>query len=523
MSVASSTSTTAADGRAAGGDSQIAYFDVNLTPSLDATSSVRVSLATSVPSEATALAAPVAGHGALPAELDLDRAALAAAGFTGGRGQTLSLPRASGPTLVLVGIGDPAQVDSAALRDAAAAFTRATATHERLAISLANTGPVPPEDAAHAAVEGVILARYRYDPFHSQPSTVRLAEVTLVVPAERADATRRGVERGQQSSAACMLTRDAGNAPPSYMTAERMAEVAQRVAAGRGLDIEVFDRQALLELGCGGLLGVNAGSAHEPRMIKLTYRPRGTSAGRLALVGKGIMYDSGGINIKPGDAMHLLMKHDMAGAGAILGAMSVMSVLECPTTVTGYLMCTDNMPSGSAMKMGDVLRMHGGTTVEVQNTDAEGRLVMADALVLATERDQPDAIVDIATLTGAALRALGPKLAVVIGNNQPLVDQLLLAGERTDERIWQLPLERRYRGQLNSEIADLKNMGDDANAGAITAALFLEEFVAGRPWAHLDIAGTMSVGADDSWRSWGATGFGARLLLDLAMTFKPVA
>jgi leucyl aminopeptidase len=306
------------------------------------------------------------------------------------------------------------------------------------------------------------------------------------------------------------------------MTAERMAEVAQTVAVDRRLEVEVFDRQALLDLGCGGLLGVNAGSAQEPRMIKLIYRPRGSGAGRLALVGKGIMYDSGGINIKPGDAMHLLMKHDMAGAGAILGAMAAMAALECPTTVTGYLMCTDNMPSGSAMKMGDVLRMHGGKTVEVQNTDAEGRLVMADALVLATERDQPDAIVDIATLTGAALRALGPKLAVVIGNNQPLVDQLVLAGERTDERLWQLPLERRYRAQLNSEIADLKNMGDDANAGAITAALFLEEFVAGRPWAHLDIAGTMSIGADDSWRSWGATGFGARLLLDLAMTFKPL-
>ncbi len=516
MSAASST--TAANGR----DSQIAYFDVNLTPSLDAASSVPVSITASVPPEATALVVPVTSEGAPPADLALDRAALTAAGFMGKVGQTLSIPRAGGPTLVLVGIGDPARLDSAVLRDAAAASTRASATHERLAINLANTDPVSPADAAQALVEGVILARYRYDPFHSQASTVRLAEVTLVAPAERADAIRSGAGHGQLTAAACMLTRDAGNAPPSYLTAERMAELAQRVAADRGLDVEVFDRQALLDLGCGGLLGVNAGSAHEPRMIKLTYRARGTSAGRLALVGKGIMYDSGGINIKPGDAMHLLMKHDMAGAGAILGAMSAMAALECPTSVTGYLMCTDNMPSGSAMKMGDVLRMHGGKTVEVQNTDAEGRLVMADALVLATERDEPDAIVDIATLTGAALRAVGPKLAVVIGNNQPLVEQVIAAADRTDERVWQLPLERRYRGQLNSEIADLKNMGDDANAGAITAALFLEAFVAGRPWAHLDIAGTMSVGADDSWRSWGATGFGARLLLDLAMTFKPL-
>ena len=198
-----------------------------------------------------------------------------------------------------------------------------------------------------------------------------------------------------------------------------------------------------------------------------------------------------------------------------------MPALDCPTTVTGYLMCTDNMPSGSAMKMGDVLRMRGGKTVEVQNTDAEGRLVMADALVLATENDQPDAIVDIATLTGAALRALGPRMAVVIGNEQALVDQVVDAAQRTDERVWQLPLERSYRRQLNSEIADIANMGGES-AGAITAALFLEEFVAGRPWAHLDIAGTMSVPADDGWRSWGATGFGARLLLDLAMRFQPL-
>jgi leucyl aminopeptidase len=256
-------------------------------------------------------------------------------------------------------------------------------------------------------------------------------------------------------------------------------------------------------------------------MIKLTYRPSGASRGHLALVGKGIMYDSGGINLKPTDAMHLLMKHDMCGAAAILGAMSAMSALACPITVTGYLMCTDNMPSGSAMKMGDVLSIHGGKTVEVQNTDAEGRLVMADALVLAAEL-HPDAIVDIATLTGAALRAVGPGMAVLIGNDQALVDQVKAAADRTDERVWQLPLEQRYRGQLDSEVADLKNVGDDANAGAITAALFLEEFVDGRTWAHLDIAGTMSVGRDDSWRSWGATGYGARLLLDLALAFQPV-
>lgn len=258
-------------------------------------------------------------------------------------------------------------------------------------------------------------------------------------------------------------------------------------------------------------------------MIKLTYQPKAGAASHLCLVGKGIMYDSGGINLKPADAMHMLMKLDMAGAAAILGAMSAMAALQCPTAVTGYLMCTDNMPSGSALKMGDVLKMRGGKTVEVANTDAEGRLVMADALVLSVEQ-RPDAIVDIATLTGAALRALGTKIAALFGNNQTLVDQVIAAGGRTDEPVWQLPLEKRYQRMLDSEVADVSNMGGDGvAAGAITAALFLAEFVDDVPWAHLDIAGTMSVPADDSWRSRGATGFGARLLLDLALAFASPA
>ena len=258
------------------GDSQIAYFDVNLTPSLDQSSHVTISVASTVPGSATALVVPVAADGAPPSELGLDRAALTAAGFQGGWARRWSCRAPSGPTLVAVGIGDPSQVDTATLRDAAASFTRASATHARLAISLANTGPLPPVDAARAVVEGVLLARYSYDPFHTQPSTVHLEELTLVAGADRTDEVRRGAEEGRLTSEACMLTRDVGNAPPSYLTAERMAEVAQRVAADHGLGVEVFDRQALLELGCGGLLGVNAGSAHEPRMIKLTYRPTGT-------------------------------------------------------------------------------------------------------------------------------------------------------------------------------------------------------------------------------------------------------
>src|SRR5262249_9179608 len=196
-------------------------------------------------------------------------------------------------------------------------FARASVPQARLASNRWDTGSIAVEDAARAVLEGVLLARYRYDPFHTQPTTIPLAELTLITGDSNANAVRTGALKGRLTAEACMLTRDVGNAPPSYLTAERMAEIAAQVAATRGVEVEIFDRQALLDLGCGGLLGVNAGSAHEPRMIKLVYRPSRTSRGHLALVGKGIMYDAGGINLKPGDSMHLLMKHDMAGAGAI--------------------------------------------------------------------------------------------------------------------------------------------------------------------------------------------------------------
>jgi leucyl aminopeptidase len=244
----------------------------------------------------------------------------------------------------------------------------------------------------------------------------------------------------------------------------------------------VSDKDALIELGCGGLLGVNAGSAEPPTMVKLSYRPDGEARGRLGLVGKGVMYDSGGIALKGADPTHATMKNDMTGAGVILAAMSALRDLGCRTAVTGWLMCTDNMPSGSATRLGDVLTMRGGKRVEVLNTDAEGRLVMADALVLATE-DGVDAIVDIATLTGQCLRTFGTEIAGVMGNNAALVDQIEAAGEATDEPVWELPLATRYRRQLDSDIADLTNMGGP-NAGSITAVMRIHER-AGHPTSEV--------------------------------------
>jgi leucyl aminopeptidase len=500
----------------------VASASFSPTPSADASSAVSVEVASAVPGGATVLGVLVGTSGDVPGEVGLDRSRLEASGFDASMGATLVLPTSNGPTIVAVGAGDPAGLDAAALRNAAAAFARTASAHAELTFSLTGSGAdtVPAEMAAQAVVEGALLARYRYDPLRRLPKGPALTRLTLVVGADQVDAARAGTDRGRLMASVTRLARDLANTPHSHLTAARLAEVATELAPDRGLEVEVFDKADLLEMGCGGLLGVNAGSAEPPRMIKLTYRPSGTQpVGRLALVGKGIMYDSGGLALKPGDEVHAQMKNDMSGAAAILAAMSVLSGLDCPSAVTGFLMCTDNMPSGTAMALGDVITMRGGTTVEVINTDAEGRLVMADALVLATE-EPADAIVDIATLTGACMRALGTQVAGVMGNDQGLVDQVRTAADTTDEPVWQLPLEQRYRKELDSSVADLKNLGG-ANAGAITAGLFLAEFVGDTPWAHVDIAGTAQTPADAGWQTVGCSGFGARLLVQLAMDFEP--
>ena len=442
------------------------------------------------------------------------RSTLEGAGFSGARGTTLLLP--GSPLQIAVGVGDPATLSSAAIRDIAAAFALAAARHAEVALRLDTVTRALPADWFGAAVEGIVLARYEFNALRPAVGTL-LEQVTLVAaPDVLTDATE-AARRGAVLARATCISRDLANCPPAHLTAERLAEVAVRLGAEAGLTVETFDRDQLLELRCGGILGVNGGSSDEPRMIKLTYAPDAPSAS-LAWVGKGIMYDSGGISLKPGDGTHATMKNDMSGAGALLAAMLTLGDLGCRTGVTGYLMCTDNMPSGSALKMGDVITARNGITVEVANTDAEGRLVMMDALVMAAEH-KPDAIIDIATLTGASMRALGTLVAGVMGNDQGVIDQVLAAARATDERAWQLPQERAYRAQLDSDIAHLNNLGGP-NAGAITAALFLEEFVDGTPWAHIDIAGTAQADPPGSWRPRGCTGFGTRLLAELALAFQ---
>ncbi|GAA2234199.1 leucyl aminopeptidase [Herbiconiux moechotypicola] len=465
-------------------------------------------------------------EGAVPVALGLDAAALARAGFTGKRGQTLVLPQAEGPVLVAIGAGVPDDSESPAaattrIRDLAAALARATTSFGSVGLVLDVAELTTPELVGQAVAEGLALARYRYAGLKAKPKGEPLERAELLLTADEParEAATAGIARGLVLAAAENLARDLANTPPGHLTATDLADTVAALGPGHGLEVEVFDKAALIELGAGGLLGVNAGSVEEPRMVVIRYTPAEASA-HLALVGKGITYDSGGISLKPSNPMHALMKMDMAGAAAVVGTMTALQALGSTTAVTAYLMCTDNMPSGSATKLGDVLTIRGGKTVEVKNTDAEGRLVMSDALALAAEQ-KPDAIVDIATLTGSAMMTLGTATAAVFANDQALAEQVKAAAAAVDEPVWQLPLERKYRPQLDSDVADLSNMGGPY-AGATIAALFLDEFVDGLPWAHLDIAGTMNSDKDDSWRPKGATGFGTRLLAELALTFEKV-
>ncbi len=489
-------------------------------PSLQAESKAKLSAGTSVPEAATCVGIPVSTHGDVPKELGLDRAALAATGFEGKLGQTQVVPRAKGPMLVAVGVGARAEIDAAKLRDAAAAFARMATAHEHLALLLGDSD-VPAPLAAQAVAEGAVLARYRYLLRGSAPMPKPLRELTIVGAAK--NDIEKGLQLASVTARAAQLARDLAGAPGGLLTARRLADIAQALGAACGLEVEVFDEKKLFEMGCGGILGVNAGSVEPPRMIRLTYRPTGKSTGNVAVIAKGIMFDAGGLGLKPNNEVHASMKGDMAGAAALLAAMTGLKALGCKNTVTGYLMCTDNRPSATALKLSDVITIHGGTTVEVINPDAEGRLVMADALVLATEQDpRPDAIIDIATLTGACQRALGRLVGGVMGNSEQVVEQLVAAGKETDEIVWELPLVEQYRKELDSEIADLKNVGGE-DGGAITAGLFLKEFVNGIPWAHIDIAGTARVDSDQTWRPRGPTGYGTRLLIEFLTSFKPPA
>ena len=475
----------------------------------------------SIPAKVDAVGIPVGSDGPIPASVGLSRAALKSIGFEGKREQTLVLAPAgrSNAVRILIGVGDVASIDESSMRLIAAALARAAKKNVSLATTLAGISKMNRKTAAQAVVEGITLATHRYGALKNDKDfSAKLSSLTLVATDATSAATKAGAERGKVIADAVCQARDFANMPPAYLTAKMFADKAVEIAQSTGLTVTVYNRDQLKAMGCGGMIGVNKGSVEPPRMVKLDYVPAGSGA-KIVLVGKGVMYDSGGISLKPSNDSHAIMKMDMSGAAAVLATMSTLASLKCKTKVTAYLMCTDNMPSGGALKLGDVLTMRNGKTVEIHNTDAEGRLILADGLSLAAE-SKPDAIVDIATLTGAIIVAIGEKVAGVMGNNQSFIEQVKASATRTDEPVWQLPLIDDYKKGLDSVVADMRNVTSGGGAGSITAALFLREFVADVPWAHLDIAGTMDVRSDEGWRNRGATAFGTRLLIDLVTNFR---
>jgi leucyl aminopeptidase len=452
-------------------------------------------------------------------QYSFDRTTLEARSFEGKLGQSITLDSADGFTYVLTGLGPSDEIDAAALRRAAAVAARHASKRESLASLLAvDSEPAERPGMVRAVTEGMSLAGYRFDRYKSKPMPLSLERVVHVgVGGKRVE---DAVALGVRVSEAIGLARDLVNTPGGELTPQVFAEIAVEIAERENLQITVLGPSEIAEAGLGGLLGVNRGSANPPRFVEITYEPD-TPKGALALVGKGITFDSGGLSIKSGEGM-MTMKNDMGGAAAVLGAFSAMTAVAPRCRVSGYLPLTDNMINGDATRPGDVLKIRNGTTVEVLNTDAEGRLVLADALSLASEA-KPDAIVDLATLTGAVEVALGDRIAGLMGNDDDWVATVADAAQRGGERVWHLPLPADYRPRFDSDVADLRNIAKSKGAGTLIAGLFLQEFVTeGIPWAHLDIAGTAwwANGADGEFAT-GGTGWGVRTLLELAHSFTP--
>jgi leucyl aminopeptidase len=410
--------------------------------------------------------------------------------------------------LLLLGLGT---ADVGTWRRAGARLRRESERERarRVVVYVGRETPAP--ECLAALVEGFQLAGYRFDRHKAEPNGRRVDTLALVGETMPRPAELRPLLDGVAAVVTQVFhARDLVNEPPSIATPSFLAAHARRLAKEiPGLEVEVWNPARMAREGCHGVLAVARGAHEEPRFIRIRYAPRGAKR-KIALVGKGITFDSGGLSLKPAKSMET-MKYDMAGGAAVLSAVAAAAALGLPLDVTGYVPATENLPGHRAQKPGDLIRYQNGKTVEVLNTDAEGRLVLADALVLAS-RAKPDAIVDLATLTGAARVALGTLYACVLGTDQALVDALLEAGRATGEPAWQLPLVPEYRDDIKSSVADLKNVGGDA--GTITAALFLQEFVDGVPWAHLDIAGPAFTEKDLPHAPRGATGYGVRLLIE---------
>jgi len=468
---------------------------------------------------------PVLLGGAAEVDAALDSGLLAvlrSVGAEGGAGEVTrmaTLGATTARTVVAVGLG-PLPADGSpgygheVLRRATGAAVRSLAgtAHVATTLALAN-GPSPSATDVAAVAEGALLGGYRFSDYRSASLASAKTPVETVTLLGVDGTAAAALARAVIVADSVALARDLVNTPPADLPPAVLAERARALAAEHGLEVEVLDEAELAQGGYGGIVGVGQGSVRPPRLVRLHHRGRASETPDVALVGKGITFDSGGLSLKTGTGMET-MKSDMAGAAATLATLVAAARLGVPASITGWLPLAENMPSGTAIRPSDVLTMRGGKTVEVLNTDAEGRLVLGDALVRAGE-ESPALIVDIATLTGAQVIALGTRVSAVMGTDEGR-DRVIAAAATSGEQMWPMPLPTELRASMDSEVADLQNIGD-RNGGMLVAGLFLQEFVpAGTPWAHLDIAGpAFNAGPPHGYTAKGGTGVAVRTLLAL--------
>lgn len=453
-------------------------------------------------------------------------------GFAGKEGDTLVLTPSAlgGHPLLIVGCGRPTGFSLERLRRGSATAVKLATQLQRPALSLRIPvlrlldRELPKDKSAQwktvsvAMTEGVLLGLYSFDKYRTPSPKPSLDSVTFCVDAKDAvDPLTQGIARGRILCEGTILARNLANAPANEVTPEVLATTTRTVGKTAGFSTRILGPTQIRALNMGGLLGVSQGSAHPPRFVIAEYGKRSAQRRTVVLVGKGITFDSGGISIKPSAGM-AEMKMDMSGAAAVIGTMQTVSRLKLPVHLVGLIPVTENMPGGRAMKPGDIVKHLNGKTTEVDNTDAEGRLILADALSYAS-RYAPDAVIDLATLTGAVVVALGHHATGMLGNDEDLMQRLRESGERTYERVWQLPLFEEYDRHIKSDIADVKNVGGRWG-GAITASAFLKNFIGDYRWVHLDIAGTAMIEDAGAYLPRGGTGVGVRLLTDFLERFS---
>ena len=418
--------------------------------------------------------------------------------------------------VLLVGVGAAKEYKNGGVSNMAGTAVRSLRSKNAKSIAVLPRVENDFEQASSVAVQGAFISVFDPDKYRTVDKEQKTVErLVVVVEGAAEDVLKRGVEAGKIIGESINFTRDLANEPGAYMTPTDMAERARDIANEFGLNIDVLDEARMEQEGMGSLLSVSRGSDQPAKLIILKYVPANFDESNnelLAFVGKGVTFDSGGISLKPGENMEL-MKYDMTGGATVLGAMRAIAQLKPPIPVLGVAPCTENLPSGKATKPGDVVRAMTGKTIEIINTDAEGRLILADALAYAKKLGATR-IIDMATLTGAVSIALGDVNTAVLGTDQKLIDEIISAGQEVGEKFWQLPLDKEYSKQIKSDIADIKNVGG-RKAGTITAAAFLKEFADGVAWAHLDIAGTAWGDEAKPYRSKGPTGIALRTLLKI--------